>query len=505
MAAGILKTERLFSQLTGLSEGLVRLFNKLLRILTFSPFDEDLLYKKSLVLSIERGVISAAYGSRLLSKIRVKAIRTFRYEDDRFPSPEDFASTASILLGQIKERPEVDLVIPKSWVILKVAEFPITVKENLRNVISFEMDRLTPFNPEEVFFDYKVIKEDGGRLFLLIAAAKKDTILPYIEALQGKGISVRRITIGLSAMANLSYYSGKGGYTIFFDVGRKSFESGLFDGPLPVDYVYGDFETDDVRSKVEKIMDELQNFSERIRPSSRLPEVLLLLRDNSIRETLKAGMNYPLKILGETDIKIKLSDTKDIPYVALGGLIESLSRDRGIDLLSSGIREKKKVPVLFTTILVIAVVLLSLVYFITPLRIEERRLHAIEEQIAQKKAEARKVELLKKEVEDLRDEITSINNFKEGRTSSLSILKEMTLILPKNAWLTRFRITETNVDIEGYAGSATELLPKLEASRYFRKAEFSSPTFRDARMNADRFIIKMEIETARPEVKIEKK
>jgi hypothetical protein len=29
---------------------------------------------------------------------------------------------------------------------------------------------------------------------------------------------------------------------------------------------------------------------------------------------------------------------------------------------------------------------------------------------------------------------------------------------------------------------------------HFRKAEFASPTFRDARMNADRFNIKMEIE-----------
>lgn len=29
---------------------------------------------------------------------------------------------------------------------------------------------------------------------------------------------------------------------------------------------------------------------------------------------------------------------------------------------------------------------------------------------------------------------------------------------------------------------------------YFKKAEFSSPTFRDTRMNADRFNIKMEIE-----------
>lgn len=505
MAVGILKTERLFSQFASYSEGLVRLFDRLLGILTASPFDEGLSYKKSVVLSIERGVISVACGSRLLSRLKVKAIRSFKYEDSRFPSPEELASAASLFLGEIREKPEIDLVIPKSWVVLKIAEFPITVKENLRNVISFEMDRLTPFNPDDVFFDYRVIKEEGERLSLLIIAAKKDTIIPYIEAMKGKGIRVRRITIGLSAMANLSSYSGKGDYTIFLDVGKRSFESGLFNGPLPVDYVYGDFETEDVRSKVEKIMSELQNFSERIRPSGRSPEMLLLLRDNSIREALKTGMNYPLRILGETDIRIKLPETKDIPYVALGGLIESLNRDRGIDLLSSGIRGKKKVPFLLTAILVIAIILLSLVYFITPLRIEERRLHAIEEQIAQKKAEARKVELLKKEVDDLRDEITSINNLKEGRTSSLSILKEMTLILPKNTWLTRLRVTETNVDIEGYAGSATELLPKLEASRYFRKAEFSSPTFRDARMNADRFIIKMEIETAKPEVKIEKK
>ncbi|MFN3480264.1 MAG: PilN domain-containing protein, partial [Thermodesulfovibrionales bacterium] len=185
--------------------------------------------------------------------------------------------------------------------------------------------------------------------------------------------------------------------------------------------------------------------------------------------------------------------------------IESLIRGERINLLSCGKREKRQIPLLLTLILFITIVSLAVIYFITPLRVEERRLHAIEAEIAKKKIEAKKVESLKKEVEDLRDEVASINNFKEGR-SSLAILKEMTLILPKNTWLTRFRVTETNVDIEGYAGSATELLPKLEASRYFRKAEFSSPTFRDARMNADRFIIKMEIETTKgPEVKIEKK
>jgi hypothetical protein len=56
------------------------------------------------------------------------------------------------------------------------------------------------------------------------------------------------------------------------------------------------------------------------------------------------------------------------------------------------------------------------------------------------------------------------------------------------------RVSETNVDLEGYASSASGLLSKLEASAFFKKVEFSSPTFRDTRMNADRFNIKMEIE-----------
>ena len=76
----------------------------------------------------------------------------------------------------------------------------------------------------------------------------------------------------------------------------------------------------------------------------------------------------------------------------------------------------------------------------------------------------------------------------------LDLLREMTRVLPKNAWLSRVRFTESTVEIEGYAASATDIVPKLEASGYFKKVEFSSPTFRDVRLNADRFLIKMEIE-----------
>jgi hypothetical protein len=71
--------------------------------------------------------------------------------------------------------------------------------------------------------------------------------------------------------------------------------------------------------------------------------------------------------------------------------------------------------------------------------------------------------------------------------------------LPKSVWLTRVHINDTNVTIEGYATSATDILPRIEASPYFAKVEFSSPTMRDAKMNMDRFVIRMELEGMKKE------
>lgn len=502
MAEEILKISRFISRFSNITERFIRLLNRFLSVLTFSP-SEAMAHKKVVTLSIERGSVNVAYGSSIFSRIKVKALRSFNYDDDRFPTPEELAVAATMVSDQFKKNFEVYLIIPKSWAILKVVEFPIAVKENLPDVLSYEMDRLTPFNPEEVFYDWRPIKEEDSRLFLLVAAAKKDIIMPYIETLREKGIDVKGITISLSAMASLSFYSWRKSNTLFIDIGKSYYEAALFEGPVTIDHTSGNLKTEG--EKIDKVLREIQPLFEKAKSSGSFPEVVLLLRDSSIKEALKTRINYPLRILGETDIGITLPSTKDIPFVALGGLIESLSKMGGFNILSYGKRQKEKIPFLFTIILFVSIIFFAVIYLITPLRIEERRLHAIEEQIGQKKVEVKKVESLKKEVEDLKNEVASIENFKKGR-STLAALKEMTVTLPKNTWLTRFRITETNVDIEGYADSATGLLPKLEASRYFRKAEFSSSTFRDARMRADRFIIKMEIETTKQaEVKVEKK
>jgi general secretion pathway protein L len=171
----------------------------------------------------------------------------------------------------------------------------------------------------------------------------------------------------------------------------------------------------------------------------------------------------------------------------------------GINLLDKGVHRRPKMPLALTLLLLAALIASGLFWMVSPLQIEEKKAGIIDREIAARKDEVKRVEALKKELEGLEKEIAAINAFRTARPLTLNLLREMTRILPSNVWLSRVRFTESTVEIEGYAASATDILPKLEDSRYFKKVEFASPTTRDVRLNADRFIIKMEIEDIRDE------
>ena len=470
-------------------------------VLSFSVADNRIAPKQCLSVLFERGGISVAHGSRFLSRMKIRGIRRYLFEEGRYPTPENLSSAVALAMNDLKaSKAEVVLIIPKAWAIMKIVELPFTVKDNLSNVITYELDRMTPLSSERAFYDFRILAEDENCLQIMLAAVKTDVLQPYVASLKEKGITVNRVVVSISAMGTLSHYIRNSGNTIFAEMYSDGYEGGLINNGTQRALFTGYLDRRDTQSIINFLAEDINALVKMLREKGEVSEVFIHNRDSGKWQTIvQDRISVPVRFIGEKDIKIPLlniGNVKEVPFTTIGGVLESLwPGAEGMNLLDKGIHIPQKTPFAATIVLLSILAALCVFWLISPLQIEEKKIEAIDREIMARKDEVKKAEVLKKDLEAIEKEISTINSFKSSRIMALNLLKEMTQVLPKNAWLSRIRITDLTVEIEGYAASATEILPKLEASRYFKKAEFSSPTFRDTRLSADRFIIKMEIET----------
>ncbi|MDP3297583.1 MAG: PilN domain-containing protein [Thermodesulfovibrionia bacterium] len=504
--------KRLTSVASNYAAKLRTLWSPLWRLLTFGA-DNIILPKKSLCISIEKAAISLAYGTRFLTRIKINALRKYPLKEEGYPRPEELASTIPLVVSELKAvKAEITLNIPKKWVVIKKVELPITAKENLKGVMSYEMDRLTPFSSEEALYDFKTLKEDDKNIIILLVAVRADLANKYMDLLRGKGIYVSRLSVNLSGIGCLSHYIERNRDSIFVEIDENEYEGALFtDGSIAEvfrgNFPQGNDSSSEIR-KVETILKEIAPLAETAKKERQTPQLMISLKNiaPSFGEMLKQGTDLPVKIFAEIDIKLRYPQgQKHLPYAAIGGVLEELCQSeicwggkaKGFNLLKKGVHERQKTPLFFTIIFLLIIAALWLGYTLMPLKIEEKRLGKIDSGIAIRKGDIKKFEWLTKDIEEIQKEISDIRSLKESRPMALDILRELTTILPKNAWLTRMHITENMAEVEGYAGSATGLLQKLETSRYFKKVELLSPAFKDIKKGVDRFSIRMEIEGAK--------
>ncbi len=499
---GTFVLNKISSLATSSASTFIDAINPLWRFLTFSIADDRIYPEKALCVSIEKGLISVAFGSRLFSVIKIKHVKEYPVEEGKIPQPDIFASSLSFAVNEFGTYTKnIILSIPKSWAIVKVVDFPSTALENLSNVVAYELDRITPFNSEDAYYDYKIIGEKEGKISLLVVAARADLINPYLEVANEKGISISKITVNLSVIETLLRYNNNKTEEAFLEINKNGYEGALFINGTILNTFSGNFKTEDHQSKINTIKEQIEPLMQalKIKEKPQKLTVLMTEQDPSFKEIMKIGLPYSIKFLDESLVKIKMQNSKT--YSSIGGVIEYLwPKSGGLNLLCKGNHPKTKPPLILTFILIFVILIMWVLYIIAPLRVEKQRLNEIDKQIEMRKEEVKKIEALKKDISAVIDEINLINNFKQDKHMDIDLLKNLTSILPKSAWLSRVRITQTHVELEGYTTeSATAILSKLEASPYFKKVEFSSPTFRDTRLKSERFNIKMEIEGLKKE------
>jgi general secretion pathway protein L len=83
------------------------------------------------------------------------------------------------------------LVLDSKKVLHKELKFPAATEANLQQVLSFEMDRQTPFRADEVYFDWRLLPggQDTGEINLELLVAPRRMVDPFLEKLAARGLT----------------------------------------------------------------------------------------------------------------------------------------------------------------------------------------------------------------------------------------------------------------------------------------------------------------------------
>jgi general secretion pathway protein L len=89
------------------------------------------------------------------------------------------------------------LALAKNEALVRRATMPAATEENLSQVLSFEMDRLTPFRSDEVYFDHRVVGRDAAAstIVVLVAVARRDIVDSRVDLLRSLGVTVEGVGV----------------------------------------------------------------------------------------------------------------------------------------------------------------------------------------------------------------------------------------------------------------------------------------------------------------------
>jgi general secretion pathway protein L len=87
-------------------------------------------------------------------------------------------------------KPQLWIKLPKDAVLTRTAAFPAQVKQNLKQVIGYEIDRLTPFRSDQVFYDFRIQRSGspGPNLIVEIAVSPQDRVQFWASLLRESGM-----------------------------------------------------------------------------------------------------------------------------------------------------------------------------------------------------------------------------------------------------------------------------------------------------------------------------
>jgi general secretion pathway protein L len=192
-------------------------------------------------------------------------------------------------------------------------------------------------------------------------------------------------------------------------------------------------------------------------------------------------------------------------FPSIGVPLKGLAKTRfDLNLLPFEMRKRvrqigKPLSIFFTSLALILTATWGIGVFIR----YRNELNVINVEMKKKKPEVEVVEKLQRQKEELGKEITELEKVKSAEIGKIEMLMELVQLLPSTVWVWNLKYAGKEMEISGFADSASDLIPLLDKSPLFEKVEFLAPVTkeRERRVGVDkereRFKIKMRLEGRR--------
>ncbi len=407
--------------------------------------------------------------------------------EERLQSLTDAIGT--FVHGAALQSSAVHLCLPRRELLLNRLVLPAAARENIAQVIEYEVERVIPLPRDEIFYGYQVrqsVGGDAGRLAALLICVPQRIVRPYMSALEGVGMRPKAISVSACALGDLAAFclGDLRGPTALVGGEGDAHEIALFlDGQLVASHA-----VDGATARSEEQVAALcaRDLGE-VFYGGETPVQIFSIGAAEVGEPLfaRAEGRLEMPVGGATE-----PEPAAMPAIgaALGAVREGVI---GLNLLPEehrpGLQEGLFVPLM----LGVAIVVLTLLFGGSVIVRDEMTGRALAAEVAALKPEVEKVRTQEAEGRKLQEQATVLTADEDRRM--VQYMRELTTKIPLDAYLTTLRFRNGRVEIDGFAARSSELIQVLEASPMFARVKFTSPVT-TGQGGKERFSIVAEVE-----------
>jgi general secretion pathway protein L len=371
----------------------------------------------------------------------------------------------------------VHVGIPRRRAVVKAIELPAVAGADVRRMVGFELERHLPFPAADALYDFQVLEAVPDRpVRVLLVAVERRVFERLAQLLREAGLVPRLVDVTIHNVAALPApgREQRGEARVFVRVEDTDAELVVVRHGRPI--VSRAFPVPpNGKERGHVLADELRRSLGSLRTEDREAVADVTVLGDALAVTDWAELPLHTTIALPEEVAGIPEDRRLIPALAL-----ALRRPGHGTLRTNLMPDELRPhpfpwPLAVTAGLAAVVLLLALAVPAVTLIRDERRLGALDAALARLGPDVREIEKVAASAERARREVEILRGFEAQHLRMLPLLRELTELLPQDVWLTNVSVDKKGIELAGFANSASQLIPLLEASPTLERVEFTSP------------------------------